>query len=455
MPGQPGETSVTSPVQVSAEGAGSIAVGGDAINSIFVTGGVNQFFIGRFERLRDAYLSPASLYRELQMDAYAGRAWLAAAIDDFVAESDRGWLLIEAEAGLGKTAFIAWVARERRYVHHFVRLMPNADDVGAALRSLAAQLIRAWDLQHLAVGGVLPPNASRPDFFADLLFEAATRRDADRPGEPIVIAVDGLHETVAPPGQNPLGLPADLPPGVYVVATQRTSYVRLTVVTPRRVVRIRADGAENLADMRAYLDAVSTEPVLRQRLEAAGVSPAELVERLVGWSRGMWLVLRYALAELRNGTRAPDDLTTLPVGLWQYYAGFWNDWQRGHREQWTTVDLPLLATLTAVQEPVAVELLCAMSGSSDVDHAGTLVGDAWRPFLQVQESGDGEERYAAFHDTLVEFVGGRVDPARADRRRAVLRPEAGRRSAHGTSADRRPLPRGLGRPGAAVARAAR
>ena len=148
--------------------------------------------------------------------------------------NDRGWLLIEAEAGLGKTAFIAWVARERRYVHHFVRLMPNADDVGAALRSLAAQLIRAWDLQHLAVGGVLPPNASRPDFFADLLFEAAARRDAVRPGEPIVIAVDGLHETVAPAGQNPLGLPADLPTGVYLVATQRTSYVRLTVVSPPR-----------------------------------------------------------------------------------------------------------------------------------------------------------------------------------------------------------------------------
>jgi hypothetical protein len=411
MPGQPGETSVASPVQVSAEGAGSIAVGGDAINSIFVTGGVNQFFIGQFERLRDAYLSPASLYRELQLDAFAGRRWLAAAIDDFVAETDRGWLLIEAEAGLGKTAFIAWVARDRRYVHHFVRLMPNADDVGAALRSLAAQLIRAWDLQHLAVGGVLPPNASRPDFFADLLFEAASRRDAVRPGEPIVIAVDGLHETVAPAGQNPLGLPADLPPGVYVVATQRTSYVRLTVVAPRRVVRIRADGAENLADVRAYLETVSTEPLLRQRLEAAGVSPAEFVDRLAGWSRGMWLVLRYALAELRSGARAPDDLSTLPAGLWQYYAGFWTEWQRGHSEHWTSVDLPLLATLTAVQEPVAVELLCEMSGSPDLDRAATLVGDTWRPFLQVQETGDGQERYAPFHDTLVEFVGGRVDPA--------------------------------------------
>ena len=399
-------------VSVRAEGAGSISVGRDAINSIFVTGGNNQFFIGQFERLQDAYLNPASLYRELQLDAFAGRAWLAAAIDDFVAANDRGWLLIEAEAGMGKTAFIAWVARERRYVHHFVRLMPDADDSGVALRSLAAQLIRAWDLQRIAVGGVLPPNAHRPDFFAELLFQAAAQRDAVRPGEPIVIAVDGLHETVPPAGQNPLGLPADLPPGVYLVATQRTSYVPLTVVTPRGVVRIHPEGAENLADVRSYLHAASADPLLRQRLEAAGVSPAEFVDRLAGWARGMWLVLRYVLAELRSGTRPIDDLSSLPVGLWQYYARFWADWQRSRSEHWSAVDLPLLATLTAVQEPVSLDLLCRLSGSQDVDRAAMLVGDAWRPFLQVpDEAADGEERYAAFHDTLVEFVGGRVDPA--------------------------------------------
>ncbi len=147
---------------VGAEGAGSIAVGRDAINSIFVTGGVNQFFVGQYERLVDAYLSPQSLYRELDLDDFVGRAWLVQELDAFVAERDRGYLVLEAEAGMGKTAFMAWLARERRYVHHFVRLMPDPDDIGPALRSMAAQLIRAWDLQDRAVGGVLPPNARAP-----------------------------------------------------------------------------------------------------------------------------------------------------------------------------------------------------------------------------------------------------------------------------------------------------
>lgn len=394
---------------VRAEGPGSIAIGGDVINSIFVTGGVNQFFVGRYERLAEAYVNPRALYRELRLDQFTGREWLVSAIDEFVSGHDRGYVVIEAEAGMGKTAFMAWLARERGYAHHFVRLMPDADDIGAALRNLAAQLIRAWDLQALAVGGVLPANAGRPDFFEDVLYEAAARRDELRPGEPIVITVDGLNETTPPPGQNPLALPAELPDGVYFVVSQRTVLMPLAVTTPRRVLRIRRDGPENLADLRAYMRVVVAEPVLAARLAEVGIAAEDYVRRLVAWSAGVWLVLRYVLAELRSGTRALDDLESLPAGLWQYYAQYWSRWQGSHNATWATVDRPLLVTLTAVQEPLSLDLLCALSGCADAERAATLVSDAWRPFLEVVADDDGE-RYAAFHDSLREFVAGRVDP---------------------------------------------
>lgn len=392
---------------VRAEGAGSIAVGRDAINSIFVTGGVNQFFVGQYERLADAYLSTSSLYRELALDDFVGRDWLVRELDRFVAERDRGYLVVEAEAGMGKTAFMAWLARERRYVHHFVRLMPDPDDIGVALRSLAAQLIRAWDVQELAVGGVLPPNASRPDFFEDLLEAVARRRDATKPGEPIVVTVDGLNETTPRTGQNPLALPADVPPGVYFVVSQRTVHVPFVTVAPRGVAGIRADSTENLDDMRAFLRRVSSRPDLQGRLREAGLATDAFVERLVDRSSGVWLVIRYVLAELRGGSRRADELESLPAGLWQYYATFWRSWQQQHGDDWATVDLPLLVTLTAAQEPATVEFLCALAGIADVDRAYELLGDPWRPFLRVSE--DAEERYSAFHASLSEFVAGEVD----------------------------------------------
>ncbi|MFD7479033.1 hypothetical protein ACFV8Z_44870 [Streptomyces sp. NPDC059837] len=420
---------------VHAEGEGSIAIGGDAINSIFVTGGVNQFFVGRYERLAEAYLNPRALYRELQLDSFTGRGWLEADLDAFLAENDRGYLIIEAEAGMGKTAFMAWTARKRGYVHHFVRLMPDATDLGIALRSLTAQLIRAWDLQALAVGGMLPANASRPDYFEEVLYEAADKRDATRPGEPIVMIVDGLNETIAPPGQNPLALPVELPQGVYVVVTQRTVHVPLTVLTPRRVLRIRPDSPENMADMCAYLTAVVAEPALARRIAEAGVAPADLVHQLALRSAGVWLVLRYVLAELRGGMRAPDDLTSLPVGLWHYYARFWSEWQRAHEATWASVDLPFLVTLTAVQEPMTLQSLCTLSGCPDPGRAAALVGDAWRPFLQVDEGE--EESFAAFHDSLGEFVAGQIDPSAltSAERPFVDRLSRAQRAAHHKIAD--------------------
>ena len=392
---------------VAAEGQGSIAIGGDAINSIFVTGGSNQFFIGQYERLAEAYLDPRPLYRELQLDQFTGRTWLVQAIEAFVSQSDRGYIVIEAEAGMGKTAFMAWVARERRYIHHFVRLMPDANDVGVALRNLAAQLIRAWDLQSRAVGGVLPANAGRPDFFEELLFEAAVRRDAARPGEPIVIAVDGLNETAASSIRNPLGLPSDLPTGVFVLVSQRTVHVPFVMMTPRRVIRIRADGPENEADIRAYVETALQAPDLQQRITVAGIAHDNFARQLAEWCGGVWLVLRYALAELRSGARAPGDLSSLPVGLWQYYARFWYAWQQAHADTWSTVDLPLLVTVAVVREPMSLEQLCAFSACADTERAELLLTDTWRPYLRVQEGAI--ERYAAFHDSLDEFVAGRVD----------------------------------------------
>jgi hypothetical protein len=422
---------------VRAEGAGSIAVGRDAINSIFVTGGVNQFFVGDYERLADAYLNPQTLYRELQLDEYVGRAWLAAAIDGFLTTHDRGYLVIEAEAGMGKTAFLAWLARQRNYVHHFVRLMPDPDDVGTALRSMAAQLIRAWDLQDRAVGGVLPPTASRPAFFEDLLHAAAAKRDESKPGEPIVLTVDGLNETTPRPGQNPLALPPDVPPGVYMIVTQRTVHVPMWIAAPRQVLQLRAGNEENLADMRAYLRAVAAKPDLAARIAAASITPDEFVDRLVDRTKGVWLVLRYVLAELRNGVRAADDVGSLPLGLWQYYAQFWHAWQRDHGEQWADVDLPLLMAITACQEPATVEFLCELGGVTDVDRAEVLVGDQWRPFLEVVEDEKGE-RYAPFHDSLVEFVAGDVDvDSLASAERSLVRRLAdGHRATHARIARR-------------------
>ncbi len=395
-------------MSTTAAGARSIAVGGDAINSLLVTGDNNTFFVGRYVRLQDAYLNPALLYQELDLDRFVGREWLVAALDDAIARHDRGYIVLEAAAGMGKSTFLAWIARERGYVHHFVRLMPDPADIGTALRNLAAQLIRAWDLDTYAVGGILPPAADRPEFLREVLEAAAAQRDILRRGEPVVLAVDGLNETSPLAGRTPLGLPRTLPAGVYVLVSQRPVPVPLLVNVPREIIRIEPGGDQNQHDVHAYLEARTATASLREILDRDAVSAAQFVDALLAKSEGVWIYLHYVIAEIEAGRLSPAGVDRLPVGLWHYYAQYWRDWQHDHEDRWPELDLPVLAVLAAAAEPLAAQTIAELAATRRVSTVEELLDTSWRPFIQVDESGE-EITYRPFHDSLKEFLRGSAD----------------------------------------------
>src|SRR5215217_5514509 len=121
-----------------------LPLGGDVVRSIIVQGDRNRVFAGDYERLRDAYVSPWSVFERVQLDRFVGREWLTDRVDAFLRENDRGYFLLEAAAGLGKTAFLAHLVRTRGYIHLFAEQARGQDGIAPGLRSLAAQVIRAW-----------------------------------------------------------------------------------------------------------------------------------------------------------------------------------------------------------------------------------------------------------------------------------------------------------------------
>jgi hypothetical protein len=82
-----------------------IAVGRDVIHSILVTGDHNNFFTGNYVCLRDAYIPPWEIYDRVQVERFVGRQWLLQSINTFISQHDRGYIILEAEAGLGKKPF--------------------------------------------------------------------------------------------------------------------------------------------------------------------------------------------------------------------------------------------------------------------------------------------------------------------------------------------------------------
>ena len=287
-----------------------------------------------------------------------GRDWLRARLQKFLAEHDRGYFVLEAAAGLGKSAFLADLVAREAYIHNFVRGPANTPNEEQALRALAAQLLIAWP--GCGDGDDLHTEAVRhSDYLKLLLDAAANRRDTLAPGEKIVLVVDGLDELptlsesrvihYAGTFENPLGLPTTLPRGVYVIVAMRPVGLVLQMSratpgeadTPLEHVTLASDDAEHLRDIHAYLERVAQDPDVQRALATAvpmsdesSPSVETFVQVLTRKCEGVWLYLHYVVAEIRRAERPALDLEALPTGLEQYYATFWHDFRDSHDPDW-------------------------------------------------------------------------------------------------------------------------
>ena len=423
-----------------------LPVGGDVIRSIIVQGNHNRVFAGGYERLRDAYISPWDVFQRVKLEHFAGRDWLIAKVDDFLRDHDRGYFILEAEAGLGKTAFLAHLVKERDAIHLFAEQARGQEGVAHGLKSLAAQLILTWGLQPYSADNVLPGAAVRPDFLSSLLHEAAQRRDLRRPGERIVLVVDGLDEAGTPPGQNVLGLPRVLPKGVYLLVSHRPVPVALTVEHPKHLERLKAEDDQNLRDMRDYLECAARRPDIARVLHGSGYSDEQFVATLLEKCRGVWIYLHYVVEEIERGRRSPLDLEALPDGVWGYYAEFWRrergDFLQGQeqdqvRQEWEQTRLPLLSTLGAVREAVPAAFLFELAEiAKGQGLPQSLLDERWRAFLAI-ETGP-ERRYRLYHASLSDFLEARVSRQPMNEADRVLTDElaSATRLAHRRIADR-------------------
>jgi hypothetical protein len=420
---------------VRATAARAAAIGRDNLGLV-ITGDATQIFLGPYERLADSYLNPTFLYHNLDLDNFTGRAATLATIDAFLTKHDRGYVEIEGILGVGKTTLLAHLATQRGYPHHFVQLMPNRGDIGVAMRNLGSQLVTAWDLRDWAPMGALPTSASRPETFLEILDAACRRRDEERPSQPIVIVVDGLDEAGQPQAENPLGLPRRLPSGVFFVVAHRDVYVPLAVDPPKLPLVLGIE--ESRQDMKAFLRTAAKRPPIAAVLESHGPEAEDtFVETLLQKTGGLWLYLSYVLVEIEAGTRSPADVDNLPGGLWQYYELFWRDWQGAHADAWAGFHQPLLHTLGAAREPLSSNFLATLVGAANGIAVEQLVEDAWKPFLDIDDSGE-KTRYGISQASFRAFLEGQVDDGMlnmAEKRLARRTAEATRR-AHGRLADR-------------------
>jgi hypothetical protein len=386
---------------VSSLGEGSVSIGGDAKAPISTTHVATQNIFGMSGvPVGIATKDPQVIFAATGIEAFTGRDWLTGEADRFMAENPCGYVFVEAEAGLGKTAFAAWLVKNRGYLSHFSRYS-GGRSIQVALQNLSAQLIRNYGLDDQAPGGILQEWAETPAGFESLLSRAAELARARQ--ERLVIVIDGLDEAGLSEVDLSFGLPALLPDGVYVIGTYQTGHWPGHPESPSTTLRIRQHDPRNKDDVGLYLARVVAEDVLAARLASDGTDPAAFMDILSARCDGVWVYLRYVLQELRLGLREPNELNQLPSGLQDYYATQIRRWRRDLA--WDTELLPLLATLGVAGEPLQAATLAKLAGGLGALVAKRRCDLTFRPLLNANFTpGSGTMQYEIYHASFRDFL---------------------------------------------------
>jgi hypothetical protein len=339
-----------------------------------------------------------------------GRRFIFDAIDAWLSDPafPSGYVVVDGEPGIGKTALLCKLIADRGYIHHLNSVALGIRTNDAFMRNVCAQLIIRFKLDQ-----AIPEGFSKDaGFLSGLLTDAAK----DPRNLPIVVAIDALDEADT---DDPLLLPPSLPQGVHFLVTTRAGHPMPLVVDHSQYVHLRDDDRKNLQDARSYVLAQfrAERNVMEIRVGDWGVSVCEFVRILTQASEGNFMYLSYVLDDIRTGSISKDTIGSvnkLPGGLNNYYARVWQDMQSRDQDLFDHYQKPVICLLTTALEPVSVQTLFAWTravwsalfgglGLPDPSKVSKVVHD-WLEYLNVDDGGANGRRYRVYHASLRDWI---------------------------------------------------
>ena len=293
-----------------------------------------------------------SPYRTFRRAGFVGRDWLFEEIRDWLGVADNGAgrpraLLIEAEYGVGKSAFLAELVDTQAagipvVAQHFCQFDAIATLApGRFVSSIAAQLAAALPAYRAAIeaeaAAGLRQLLEAPDNDPIGAFDQAVLAPLEAmapPAGPLLLVVDALDEALEHRPSNDkaarvtivslLGQRAQrFPRWLRLLATARPlPAVQQPLRQAFSLHSLNAEEARNLADIEAYAAARCQRPPLAARLAAAGLGASEVAIRLRALSGGKFLYVAFVLNDLESGAlplRDRHDLEALPSGMDAFY----------------------------------------------------------------------------------------------------------------------------------------
>lgn len=370
--------------------ARGVVIGDD--NTIYQT-----FLSAGYAPLAHKLITFSTLIEEKTKD-FVGRHFVVKQLDEFMKRSPSGYFIIKGEAGIGKSALMAHLVKEQKYVHHFVVGTQGINRADQFLANVCAQLIAKYKLDRPAW---LPPEASRDSAFFGSLLEEVSPGLAEK--EKAIILVDALDEVDwrAHPWENVLYLPPSLPDGIVMVVTSRHKGDMPLQVEQSQVFYLDPDSPGNQEDVLAYISQFARREAIQQRLQAWDTTVDELAQTMLDKSEGNFMYLHYVLPAIERGEFVNGTLAELPQGLKDYYERHWRQIRTVNEDTWVEFRQPVICYLAVAREPVTV---WQVADWAKVPPARVLAAVRdWREFLE-EEARDEGKRYRIYHASFQDFL---------------------------------------------------
>lgn len=342
---------------------------------------------------------------------FVGREFVFEAIEEFFQQQRKGYFIIEADPGMGKSSILAEFVRRNDCIVYFNQRNEGITSTEQFLRSVCIQLIEGYGLSHSK--DIQPENTRNSNFLRRLLNEVSGKLKS---GERLMIAVDALDEvdlSNQSPGANVLYLPEDLPDNVYFIVTKRPlppDQLPLRV-NDKPLFDLMQYPARNQEDVEAYIrqriNGVGAGHVvpLQEWIKSRGADEEEFVSTLVEKSEGNFMYLRYVLDDIEKGAYPDLEIRDLPSDLQDYY---YKHWERMGMNAKPLFKIKIVYILSESPLPIPFEEIVAILDADGEEERGLAVRvqavlDEWMQFLREEEK-YGQTFYSVYHNSFRLFL---------------------------------------------------
>jgi len=328
---------------------------------------------------------------------FTGRRFVFEAILEFLQNNPKGYFVLEADPGVGKSSIMAKLVQlqKRRCVAHFNSQSQGIVRAEQFLENACTQLIRLYQLNYPQ----LPENATRDgNFLSRLLGEVSPKLG----GKKLILVVDALDEvdlSLQGRGSNVLYLPDALPDNVYFIVSKQPKTLPLP---NHQVFDLMQYSAESLADVKLYIDKrTSNSALIQSWINRQNLQREQFLAAVAEKSQNNFMYLRYVLNDIDRGKYSDVTLNDLPRELEGYYEKHWARMEMAVKDkELRRRKLKVIYLLTKVRKPVSCDILADFAEEVPLDVQEVL--DDWEQFLRTNS--DTPPDYSIYHASFQRFL---------------------------------------------------